>query len=732
MELEAKLSLEDIQDADNIATLLSEEDLDEIGRTVVQNYDIDEQSRRSWKQKNQDANELALQLTRQKTFPWPKASNVKFPLLTIASLQFASRAYPSLVKAPDLVKYRVQGKDENGEKAARAQRVSSHMSYQLLEQDEGWEEDQDKAFLALPIVGCVFKKSYFDPVLGHNVSKLVLPKSLCVHYYARSIEEAERKTEIFELYGREIKERELRGVYKDQDYGNPPPPEERDEDERQGMSAPLTDPDTPWVFLEQHTYLDLDGDGYKEPYVVTVEKSSRKVARIVARIDSIVTKQSLKIEELTKRKRALAEGLPSPEEAMQIQDPAQIAGIKLQAERAEQTISEWEDQIAALAAEKPEVIKIHAVEYYTKYPFIPSPDGGFYDLGFGALLGPINNSVNTILNQLIDSGTLQNGSMGFIGKGARIKGGKVRFNPFEWKRVDVAGAQLKEALVPLPVNQPSAVLFNLLSLLINYAERLGSVTEAMTGENPGQNTPAYNMSAMLEQGLQVFNGIFKRLYRAFRSELRKLYKLNSIYLDEEEYFAYLDSDSQIARTDYTADAKDLIPAADPNAFSSKEKLAKAQAIREASMTAPGYDPIKVEQRFLEAMDIPNSSEVFPLVPEMDEQGNETGAMTYRFPPQPDPEFEIKRAEEQRRALEAQDRAAISSIEAEAKLIVAQADVLLKAEQAAKLGEDVETERWQILLKDLEGQRKTLVDMAKIDESSKQAADRRMGGESGND
>lgn len=729
MELETQLTLEQIQDSQNIAELLSEDDLDEIGNTVIKNYDIDEQSRRSWKQKNTDANELALQLTRQKTFPWPKASNVKFPLLTIASLQFASRAYPSLVKAPDLVKYRVQGKDEGGVKASRAQRISSHMSYQLLEQDEGWEEDQDKAFLALPIVGCVFKKSYFDPVLGHNCSKLVLPKSLCVHYYARSIEEAERKTEIFELYAREIKERELRGVYTENDYGNPPAPEEKEEDERQGMSAPLTDADTPWVFLEQHTYLDLDGDGYKEPYVVTVEKSTKKVARIVARIDSVVTEQALKIEELSKKKRALAEGMPTPEEVSQIEDPAQIEMFRRQAERAERTIADWDEQIELLASQKPKVLKINAIEYYTKYPFIPSPDGGFYDLGFGALLGPINNSVNTILNQLIDSGTLQNGSMGFIGKGARIKGGKVRFSPFEWKRVDVAGAQLKEALVPLPVNQPSAVLFNLLSLLINYAERLGSVTEAMTGENPGQNTPAYNMSAMLEQGLQVFNGIFKRVYRAFRAELRKLYKLNSIYLDEEEYFAYLDSDSTVARTDYTADPKDLIPAADPNAFSSKEKLAKAQAIREASQTAPGYDPIKVEQRFLEAMDIPNSAEVYPLVPEVDEQGRETGAMTYKFPPQPDPEFEIKRAEEQRRTLEAQVRGEVDMTKAEADLMVAEADVVLKIAQARQIGDETEIKKLELIQTEMSEKRKALVEMAKIE--NQQAANRRVGGESGN-
>ena len=35
-------------------------------------------------------------------------------------------------------------------------------------------------------------------------------------------------------------------------------------------------------FLEQHRLLDLDGDGYEEPYIVTIHKTSHKVARIVA------------------------------------------------------------------------------------------------------------------------------------------------------------------------------------------------------------------------------------------------------------------------------------------------------------------------------------------------------------------------------------------------------------------------------------------------------------------
>ena len=706
MELSVKLSLDELQDAQNICDLLSEEDLREIGAEVKRTYDVDEGSRKRWVTKMEDATELALQLTKPKSSPWKNAANIKFPLLTIASLQFQSRAYPSLIKAPDLVKFRVQGKDEGGQKAARAQRISAHMSYQLLEQDESWEEDQDRAFLALPILGCIFKKSYYCPIAGHNRSVLVLPKNLVVHYYARSIEECARKTEIFELYPNEIRERELRGLFKEHEYGPLPIGDDKEEDARQGLTPPLDDDDRARTFLEQHCYLDLDGDKYKEPYIVTVDRETQKVARIVARMGEITTEQSLKIKDLQSRIKALAEGVQQPEGQV---SPEQLSQVR----QTEQTIILMQEEVKTLAEEKPKILKIEAVEHYTKYSFIPSPDGGFYDLGFGALLSPINHSVNTLINQLLDSGAMQNASSGFIGRGARMKGGKLRFSPFEWKRVNVTGGNLRDAIVPLPVNQPSEVLFNLLGLLINYAERIGSVTDAMMGENPGQNTPAYNMSAMLEQGLQVFNGIFKRVYRSQRSEFRKLFKLNAIYLDQEEYYSYQDTDSQALRVDYTADPKDLIPAADPNAFSGKEKMMKAQAVRDAAMAVPGYDKIKVEQRFLESMDIPDAAEIFPVIQAED------GSLQLQFPPQPDPELEIEKADMQRRTLEGQARAEVDMLVAQSKINVDEAQIIKLMADAAEAADKPELERLKLLLKDQESIRKSLTELAKIEQGAKE-------------
>jgi hypothetical protein len=722
METEAaKLNLREIERSKNVDELLNEAQSDEIGRDVVAAFEEDKASRKEWEKRTENAIKLALQMVETKSFPWPDASNVKFPLVTIAALQFSARAYPSLVKVPDLVSYRVMGEDKDGQKTSRAARIGRHMSYQLLDQDEAWEEDTDRKFIVVPIIGCAFKKTYWDHVKQQNCSRLVLPQNLVVHYYTRSIEDTERKTEMFELYDREIKERQLNGLYSKKELGQAQLTEQKLSDQRQGLTPPPTSKSTPRSMLEQHRYLDLDGDGYPEPYVVTVEKNSKKVVRIAPRFAKVTTEQSLQVQELSRQRTLLtiqlqalamqmqeiAASVPPPDGAQTEADMAglravesQIGQIKSQADiftaqiaQLDQTIVQWQQSDEA----EPRVLSITALEHYTKYGFIPSPDGGFYDLGLGALLGPINDSTNTLINQLIDCGTLQVGSQGFIGKGARIQGGEVRFKPFEWKRVNVAGQTLRDSLVPLPINQPSNVLFQLLSLLITYGEKISSVSETMTGNNPGQNTPAYNMQAMLEQGLQVFNGIFKRLYRSFRKELRKLYVLNRLYMNPIEYFETLDGRWEALQNDYSGDEKDVVPAADPNAFSSQQNMVKAQFLATRAATVPGYNLAAVERRLHESMDIPDPQEVFPL----DDKGE------LMIPPPPNPEFQIQAAEEQRRTLESQVRSendtrrTISDIAMnEAKMLKLMADV-----QVA--GQQLEIDKFQAITDRLRAQREAL-------------------------
>ena len=570
---EIKLKLEEIVGNTNLAQILTEKELSFIGETVVDGYENDVYSRSEWEEKLEEWNRLALQVKETKTFPWAGAANVKYPLITNAALQYSSRAYPALVNGANIVRGRVIGFDHDGSKMERAIRVGRHMSYQLLEQMDDWEEQMDRLLFALPIVGCMFKKTYYDAVKQKNVSEVVYPKELVVNYYATTLEDATRITHVLKMSDNDIYERIMSGVYLDQDLEKPQQDDTQSAaDQAQGFTPPETQDETvPYEILEQHCYFDLDGDGYAEPYIVTVDSVSRQVLRVVARFD---------------------------EEGVNYNDEGDI-------------------------------LSIDADHYYTKYSFIPSTDGSFYDIGFGILLGPINDTVNTLINQLLDAGSLANMQGGFISRGIRVKNGNRPFTLGEWKYVNSAGDDLRKGIVPLPTKEPSNVLFQMLNMMISVGEKISSSTEMMSGQIPGQNTKATVAMAAIDQGMKVFMSIHKRVHRSLAKEYKKLYRLNSLYMPAQDYFTVLDLGSeqaaQIGISDYDRDNIDIAPASDPNIATEEQRLSKVQALFELIQMGT-VNPQEVTKRYLVATEQPN---IEPLM-QMPEQGPSEETLRLEF------------------------------------------------------------------------------------------------------
>lgn len=621
VKLEADLDVEGILQLSNIAEKLSENDLIRIGNEVVDGYENDLSSRSPWEKDLEEWTKLALQISSQKTYPWQGAANIKFPLLATAAMQFAARAYPTLVPSNGkLVKCRTVGYDPQGQKAERADRVSRHMSYQILDEMDDWEEDMDKLLLALPIAGTCFKKTYWDSNKEVNCSKLVLPKYLVVNYNTRSLDEAERITEVFYLTRRQVKERINKGLFLDVDLGDPSESTTFNKETVKNafqLSA-NEDETTPYTFLEQHCYLDLDKDGYTEPYVVTVDETSRTVLRIAPRFD--------------------------------------------------------EDSV--VVGEDNDIISIEAIQYYTKYSFIPNPDGGFYDIGFGRLLGPINDSANTIINQLVDAGSLSNLQAGFIGKGLKIKMGESRFQPGEWKAVNAVGDDLKKQIFPLPVREPSSVLFQLLDLLLKSGKELASVAEIFVGKMPGQNTPATTTMATIEQGMKVFTAVYKRVYRSLTKEFRKIYILNKKYMNPEEYISVLDM--EVTQEDYTGPEDDIIPGADPTAVSGQEKQARVQAVMQILQLGT-IDPMWATKMYMEAHEIAGW-----------EQGVKQPA-----PPPPDPKQEAMKMKAQLEQQKAQRDMQMTAAKLQMEQASKEQEMQMKARAATQ---DLQAKQLESILK----------------------------------
>jgi len=496
---ETKLTLEQIlQPNVNLCEILNDNDLGKIGTRVVKDFEADDDSMSDWKDRNEKAFKLLEHTFTGNSQPWDNAANAKIPLVMNAAIKFQSEAGAEILKGDEIVKYEIFG-EKTKEKEERGARVKAHMNFQLFHEMENWDGDHDQLLMVLPLIGCLHKQVTFDPVDGVNKSELCLD-NITIAQDTTSVKKA-RVTKEFERDKNEIYENEAAKNWKKIDYPNIDDEEDSDQE-----------------FFEQFRRLDLDGDGYEEPYIVTVHKESKTPVRIIPNFRA---------------------------------ESVQKSGQK--------------------------VSRIPPLSHFVKYGFIPAPDGTYWDYGWGLLLGPLNDNCNALINMLLDAGTLSNTPSGWISSSVRLISGDNKFKPGEFKRVKVSGGVMRDAVFPLPVREPSQVLFILLELLIDAAKEFTSVTDVMSGEQPQANMAAATVMALIERGRMTFNSIYKRIYRSMKLEFKMLFDLNAIYVDPDFYREFFDLDLD-PRADYEKTGYDIIPTANPEFSSRIQRIAQAESL----------------------------------------------------------------------------------------------------------------------------------------------------------
>ena len=542
------LTLQDIlghaMQGGNIAEMISDAALNAIGEEAKTQFKADYADGAEWRAQRERAIKATKQDTEKKAFPWEGASNVKYPLLTTASMQFAARTYSAIVPGKTIVKTAITGEDQDGSKRQRGERVADHMSNQLLEQIEGWEDGMDALLAGLPIDGTSYKKISWDMARGKPVVEVIQGHKVTLAPETRDIRTTPRITCEIERFPREVESRIRGGHWLEHDYAD---------------GAGAEEDQKTIKFLEQHCWLDLDEDGLTEPYIVILDAAHGKVARIEPRYGE--------------------------EDIMWSQDG--------------------------------QIIDVFAMSMFVPYRFMPDPDGGFNGIGFGKLLQPINEAINTVVNQLFDAGTLSNTQGGFIALGSLpARGGKgaariptsVNLAPGEYKPVSANGQNLRDAIVPMTFPGPSPVLFQLLGLLIDAGKEIASIKDITTGEGSA-NMPATTTLALIEQGMKLFTSIQRRIHRSFREELGVIYKLNSRYLQQESYVNVLDDQAANAEADYATGDMDVLPVTDPAMASDQVKMARAQFLMQF-VQAPGMNVQAIIKRVMDAAGIDDSDELF--------------------------------------------------------------------------------------------------------------------------
>lgn len=568
-DVQEKYTLKNILTVENVAEILSDDDRSRLGASCYATYISDHSAFAKREEKIKKHYNLALQISERQNLPFIGASDIVFPLLTKAVINFAGVAYPTIVKDDIIVKIKILGGDEGedeipnpidgqpivddggkpilrgrGVKAARGERVEQAMNNQLLCKIHNWENDTDRMMHILPVVGTVFRKIFYDFNDQEIKSELVLPQFLIVDQDANSLEEANRITQLIQLYPYQINEMIRSGLFIDFNYGQSKEAlnESYGNYDDHNIDTYQNQKDKPHLFIEQHCRLDLDNDGYSEPYIVWVHKDSQTLCRIIPRF------------------------------------------------KAEDIIMNGK-----------EVRRIKPEHYFVKYSFIPNPESPIYDLGYGDLFEHLNFSINASINQLMDAGHRNVLGGGFIGKNLRLKGGATLFKGGEWKIVDASGQDINSSLVPLPMPEPSPVMFQMQQYLIDQAEQLSLVYKMALSEIP-TNMPATTMLAMMEQSSAQYKAAIDRIQRSLKKEFERIFALNYKYLSDEEYRLLCYSKDAMVKVDFDPTSYAIVPISNIDSLNNTQKLMKAQ-ILDGYRDDPLMNGIEIRKYVLDAIGI---------------------------------------------------------------------------------------------------------------------------------
>jgi chaperonin GroES len=212
---------------------------------------------------------------------------------------------------------------------------------------------------------------------------------------------------------------------------------------------------------------------------------------------------------------------------------------------------------------------------------------------------------------MLDAGHLQNAGGGFISTGVRLKKSRLTVSPGKYEMVET-NQPLSAGIYNHQFPGPSAVLFNLLGMMVDAAKDITATKDILTGDSGGRAQTATTTLALIEQGLKVFTAIYKRIYRALKDEFKLLFELNAKFLDEKAYFTFNDEQEVVAREDYDIASMDICPVADPSMVTDMQRQAKSQLLlqlTENPVLGPLQDGAEVLKRIYDTARIEDADKL---------------------------------------------------------------------------------------------------------------------------
>jgi len=182
--------------------------------------------------------------------------------------------------------------------------------------------------------------------------------------------------------------------------------------------------------------------------------------------------------------------------------------------------------------------------------------------------------------------------------------------PGEFRDVDAPGGNIRDQFMTLPYKEPSAVLLQLLGIVVGAGQRFASIADMQVGDG-NQRAAVGTTVALLERGSRVMSAIHKRLYVGLKSEFKLLSDVFKTYLPSEYPYDVVGGSRVVKVTDFD-DRVDILPVADPNIFSQTQRISMAQTQLQLAQSNPQIHNLYQAYRSMyEAIGVKNINAILP-------------------------------------------------------------------------------------------------------------------------
>jgi hypothetical protein len=535
----------------NLAEELDEGFLDQLAQTYLDFIDEDKEAR---KQRDKQYEEGLRRTGLGKDAPggatFDGASKVVHPVMAEACVDFAASSAKELLPPEGIAKTNIKGAIDQM-KLQVAERKVGFLNWQLTEQIPEYRDEMEQLLTQLPLGGSQFLKWRWDAEQRRPICEWIPIDNILLPYASTNFYTSQRATEVQDITEDTFLQRVEQGIYRDIDsaYTSDAPIDDQTQSEKANDK------------IEGKQYSGKNIDGLRRVFEITC---------------------FMRMDEDSE-----TDGRRAPYILMIDESTSKVVGL----------YRNWADGDD----------KFEKLDWYVEFKFIPWR--GAYAIGLPHLIGGLSAALTGALRALLDAAHISNSQTMLKLKGGRIGGQSDRIEPTQV--VEIEGApgvdDVRKLAMPLPFNQPSSVLYNLLGWLTDAAKGVVTTSEEKIGE-ANNNMPVGTTQALIEQGAKVFSSIHARLHRSQAKSLKIISRINNWYLQDMDN----QSGQEIEVRDFAYNS-DVRPVSDPNIFSETQRLAQNQALLQMATSAPPgmFDLRAVYSRIVQQLKIPEAEEILP-------------------------------------------------------------------------------------------------------------------------